>query len=94
MEKSVFGKDWIAGQDAQYISDQILENKSVDEADGYSIFNLTLSNGRLLNNRLSVSANIYNLLDEDYAHPASADHLQDVIDQDGRIYRVKLDYRF
>jgi iron complex outermembrane receptor protein len=93
VEKPVIGDDWIAGLDGTYTDEQILVN-GVDMVDAFSLFNLTLSNQKLLDDRLSVSASIYNLLDEDYAHAASEDHDQSVIEQDGISFRVKLDYTF
>jgi iron complex outermembrane receptor protein len=97
VEKPIIGDDWIAALDGTYTGEQDLvkpaglNNGTVD---AFSLLNLTLSNQKLFNNRLSVSASIYNLLDEDYAHAASQDHRQDVIEQDGRTFRVKLDYTF
>ena len=55
--------------------------------------NLTLFSKGLLPG-LEVSASIYNLFDERYAHPGSPNHVQDSIEQDGRSFRVKLDYLF
>jgi len=48
---------------------------------------------RLLKN-LDLSASVYNLFDKKYGDPGGAEHLQDIIDQDGRTFRVKLTYRF
>ena len=55
--------------------------------------NLTVFS-RLLRDRLELSASVYNLFDEHYADPVSADYIQSGIEQDGRSYRVKLTYRF
>ncbi|HPX60664.1 MAG TPA: TonB-dependent receptor [Deltaproteobacteria bacterium] len=45
---------------------------------------------------LELSAAIYNLFDKTYGDPGSGSstHIQDVIDQDGRAFRIKLTYRF
>lgn len=43
---------------------------------------------------LELSASVYNLLDKRYDDPGSADHLQDVIQQDGRTFRLKASYAF
>jgi iron complex outermembrane receptor protein len=43
---------------------------------------------------LDFSATVYNLLDEQYADPATHFHLQDQIPRDGRSFRLKLTYRF
>ncbi|MDF1555013.1 MAG: TonB-dependent receptor, partial [Deferrisomatales bacterium] len=43
---------------------------------------------------LEFSATVYNLFDESYDHPGSAEHEQDVLEQDGRTFRVKAVARF
>jgi outer membrane receptor for ferrienterochelin and colicins len=44
---------------------------------------------------LEVSAGVYNLFDQHYAHPSSGDHpLVDRIEQDGRTFGVKATYKF
>jgi iron complex outermembrane receptor protein len=43
---------------------------------------------------LELILSVYNLFDRHYGDPGGAEHLQDVIRQDGRSFRVKLDYRF
>ncbi len=62
-------------------------------AEDFILANFTLS-GRYWDERLEISAGVYNLLDEEYAHPASEEHEQDVIVQDGRTWRLKLRYSF
>ena len=89
-----------AGLEVQYTSGShtVFTDLSGDtlpgpDAPGYAIVNLTLFSQNLLKN-LEVSASIYNLLDTTYYEPASLFHLQNVIQQDGRAFRVKLTYRF
>ena len=43
---------------------------------------------------LEMSASVYNLFDQDYGDPASRFHQQDIIERDGRTFRLKLTYRF
>jgi len=43
---------------------------------------------------LELSVSAYNLFDAHYGDPGAAEHVQDVIRQDGRSFRVKLDYSF
>jgi len=43
---------------------------------------------------LDLSASVYNLFDKSYQDPASLDHLQDSLVQDGRTFRVTARYRF
>jgi outer membrane receptor for ferrienterochelin and colicins len=63
------------------------------DADGFGVVNLTLFSQKLIKN-LEFSASVYNLLDQQYADPATRFHLQDQIARDGRTFRVKLTYRF
>ena len=62
-------------------------------ADDFVVVNWTLFSQKLLKN-LEVSASIYNLFDTDYASPGASEHLQEMIAQDGRGFRVKITYRF
>jgi len=62
-------------------------------ADDFLMTNLTLLSEKLLRG-LEVSLGIYNVLDERYAYPGSADNIQDVIEQNGRSVQGKLTYRF
>jgi len=62
-------------------------------ADDFLLANLTLFSRELVKD-LEISGSIYNLFDTRYGYPGAADHLQDVIQQDGRSFRLKLTYRF
>jgi outer membrane receptor for ferrienterochelin and colicins len=64
-----------------------------EEAPGFGILNLSLFSQNLVKN-LELSAGVYNLLDRKYADPASRFHRQDIIQQDGRTFRLRLTYRF
>jgi iron complex outermembrane receptor protein len=64
-----------------------------NDADDFIVTNLTIF-GQSLVRGLDLSATIYNLFDESYGDPASEEHRQDAIKQDGRAFRVKLTYRF
>jgi len=63
------------------------------EANGFGIVNFTLFSRNLVKG-LELSASVYNLFDEKYADPATPFHLQDILERDGRTFRVKLTYRF
>jgi len=65
------------------------------DAAGFGIFNFTLFSQKLLKG-LDISASVYNLLDKRYSDPASAIpyHVEDLIERDGRTFRLKLVYRF
>jgi outer membrane receptor for ferrienterochelin and colicin len=62
-------------------------------ADNFWITNLTMTYENLVKG-LELSASVYNLFDVDYGHPGGGEHVQDIIEQDGRSFRVKLTYRF
>jgi outer membrane receptor for ferrienterochelin and colicins len=72
--------------------------------DPFAVVNLTLFSRELVKG-LELSGSIYNLFDQHYHHPVSADYnytgpmsgntiALDVVEQDGRTFRVKLTYRF
>jgi outer membrane receptor for ferrienterochelin and colicins len=63
------------------------------DAGGFGIVNVTIFSQNIVKN-LELSAGIYNLFDRKYSDPASRFHLQDLIEQDGRSFRVKVTYRF
>jgi outer membrane receptor for ferrienterochelin and colicins len=63
------------------------------DAAGYGIVNVTLYTQNIIKN-LQFSASVYNLLDRSYGDPASRFHQQDIIEQNGRTFRLKLTYRF
>ena len=90
-----------AGVEFLYVSKRTTMHLGTDvqgeDATGYGIVNLTLFSQNLIKG-LELSASVYNLLDRRYFDPATQGqgrtHLQDVIEQDGRTFRVKLTYRF
>lgn len=79
------------GLEVQYTS----ERKTFQErtVDGFWVTNLTLFHSGWFEG-LEVSASVYNLFDEEYEDPGSAEHAQNGIEQDGRTYRLKLSYLF
>lgn len=58
-----------------------------------TLVNMTVYGKGLLKN-LDISFSVYNLLNQRYSHPASSEHLQDSIVQDGRSFRLKATYTF
>ncbi len=64
------------------------------DAQGFAVVNLTLLVRKLPVKGLELSASIYNLFNEHYADPATPFHLQDLIPQPARTFRVKMTYRF
>jgi outer membrane receptor for ferrienterochelin and colicins len=73
--------------DAQYRSR--IQTSSGTSVSPFSIVNFTLL-GHKIGKHVDVSASVYNLLDKRYFDPASGDTLQQVIEQDGRNFRLKM----
>ncbi len=80
-----------AGLELQYTSR--MRTLAGNNADDFLLTNVTLFGQRLWKG-LEVSASVYNLFDVHYGYPGAVEHLQDVLAQDGRSFRVKLTYRF
>jgi outer membrane receptor for ferrienterochelin and colicins len=81
-----------AGLEEQYTGSRT--TVAGQRADGFFMTNLTLFS-RNQQKTVEVSVSVYNLLDAKYADPVSADlHPLDVVQQDGRTFRVKLTYAF
>jgi outer membrane receptor for ferrienterochelin and colicins len=92
------------GAEFQYTSDRFSLHNTTDasgqpitvqgeDAGGYGVVNLTLFSQKIIKN-VEFSASVYNLLNHRYADPASDFHIQDIIEQNGRSFRMKLTYRF
>lgn len=90
----LYQKKLMAGLELQGVSRrEFTQNGAQVAAPGYAVANATLfSTG--FHPGLEASFSVYNLLDRRYDDPATTDHAQDVIPQDGRTYRVQLAYRF
>lgn len=84
-------KKLFAGAEAQYTSSR--KTVQGNRTGGFWLTNLTLSSARLWD-RVALSATLYNLFDKEYGDPGSVEHLQDVILQDGRTFRVKVTASF
>ena len=86
-EEKIFG-----GVEFQYTSGR--KTVKGTEASGFGVINLTLFSHNIVKG-LELSASVYNVLDRDYGDPVtSAFYPQDIIERDGRTFRVKLTYRF
>ena len=79
------------GIEEQYTSRR--ETLAGKNADDFFITNLTVFSQALLK-RLKVSASVYNVFNKHYSDPGSAEHVQDLIRQDGRSFRMKATYTF
>jgi hypothetical protein len=85
------GNALTAGLDAQYVS--ALETIGGGESSPYTLANVSLLAPHVLG-RFALSATLYNALGVRYSNPGSDAHVQDVIQQDGRSFRVKTTVRF
>ncbi|OGW55441.1 MAG: hypothetical protein A2Y81_02375 [Nitrospirae bacterium RBG_13_43_8] len=79
------------GIETQYVSK--VKTLEGNYASDYFLANLTLFSQNLLKS-LETSATVYNLFDEKYGNTGSEEHAQDIIEQDGRSFRIKLTYKF
>ena len=75
-----------AGLEVQY--NGASETLAGNEADDFVLTNLTLTYV-CPSKALEISAGLYNLFDVEYAYPGFAEHVQDVIEQDGVTFRMK-----
>jgi outer membrane receptor for ferrienterochelin and colicins len=83
----VLGERLSAGAELQFQSrSRTLTN---DYAASFWTANLVFSS-RFSQQRLEITGGIYNAFDRQYGYPGAGEHLQDVIEQDGRTYRVRL----
>jgi len=83
-----------AGIELQGVSRrEFTQNGANIAAAGRVIANATLFSAGIIPS-LEASASIYNLMDKRFDDPATTDHLQNVIPQDGRTFRLQLAYRF
>jgi iron complex outermembrane receptor protein len=87
----LLGSAWRGGLEWQYTDWR--RTLSGGETAPYALTNLTIGNERLAKG-LEISASVYNLFDKTYSDPGSEEHQQDAIQQDGRGWRLKLQYRF
>jgi iron complex outermembrane receptor protein len=89
LSSPLWNDDWTLGFDTLYMDSRKVRGSLVD---GHVLGSLTL-NGRVAAN-LDVSASAYNLWNARYADPTGAEFLQNGILQDGRGFRIRLDWRF
>lgn len=80
-----------AGTELQYVSSR--KTLFGNEVDEYLVANVTIFSRKIVKG-LELSASAYNLFDKRFADPAGEEHLQERIEQDGRLFRIKATYRF
>ena len=86
----IVGDKLFAGFEGRYTSSRL--TLAGNSASPFYILNLSLFSQRLVKG-WELSAHINNLADQKYGYPGSGEHRQDLIDQDGRTFWVKLKYR-
>jgi iron complex outermembrane receptor protein len=79
------------GMELQYMSRR--KTLSGNSTGGFLVANATLSTRHVLGG-LEASASVYNLFNEKYGDPGATEHIQDIILQDGRSFRLKVTYTF
>lgn len=87
----LFSERWRAGLELNYISPR--RSTQGNTVAGVLLTHLNLS-GQPFGKNFEIGLGVYNLFDQDYADPAGNEFLQTQIPQDGRQWRLKLDYRF
>ena len=80
-----------AGFETRYMSRR--KTPSGGKVDGYVLSNLTIFSQGWIDG-LEISAGAYNLFDQQYFDPASSEHQQNGIGQDGLTFRVKASMQF
>ena len=87
----LFKKRLFASMDLQYVSRR--KTESGNYAGAYAVPNFTLYSPSL-RKRWEFSASLYDAFDDRYGDPASIAHVEDIIFQNGRNFRLKLTYRY
>ena len=87
----IFRKKLFASMDLQYVSRRL--TLAGDYTGAYVVPDFTLYCPNALR-RWEFSTSIYNAFDKRYGDPASVAHLQDIIYQNGRDFRLKFTYHF
>jgi outer membrane receptor for ferrienterochelin and colicins len=87
-----FGSRVMSSVELQYNGDVVTTTRQRDK--GYLLLNATVLARPFGNNAFEASASLYNLFDTRYSTPGSANTLQDTIEQNGRMLRVKVAHTF
>jgi outer membrane receptor for ferrienterochelin and colicins len=92
-------KDWVfVGFETQFMSSRKTPPKDANGNQGGRVGDFVISNLTVYTQNwvkgLELSAGAYNLFDQRYFDPASADHKQNAIQQDGLTFRVKASLDF
>lgn len=88
----LYRQNVFASVELQTLSERLSADAS-ETCPGNVIANFTLFSRELVQG-LEVSASVYNLFDQRFSDPVGPDFTQKFIEQDGRAFRLKLNYRF
>jgi iron complex outermembrane receptor protein len=91
LDVPIDGRKLVAGLEVLYESER--QTLAGQTADGFATVNFTLFSQELVKG-LEISGSVYNLFDVHYSEPAGPQYIQDVIQQDGRNFQVKLTCKF
>jgi len=91
LSKPFFDRKIDGAIESQYMGERLSPKGT--RVSGFSVTNLSITSDKIIDD-LILSASIYNLFDETYADPASEEHVQEQITQDGRNFRLKATYSF
>jgi outer membrane receptor for ferrienterochelin and colicins len=80
-----------AGFEGRYTSSRL--TLADNNASPFYILNVSLFSQQIVKG-WELSGHINNLMNQKYGYPGSGEHRQDIIDQDGRTFWLKLKYRF
>jgi outer membrane receptor for ferrienterochelin and colicins len=89
--RNLFGMRGGAGLEMSYMSSR--KTLGDHRVGGFLLTNLTASYRKLLPN-LYLSAGIFNIFNRRYSDPGGSEHASDALLQDGRSFRIGLDYAF
>jgi len=91
LAKAMARERFQAGLELQYLGSR--DTVSGGRTGSYVLTNLTLLS-RNWKNGPTLSLSVYNLFDRHYGDPGGEEHVQEVIPQDGRNYRLQVKYDF
>jgi outer membrane receptor for ferrienterochelin and colicins len=80
-----------AGLQVQYTDKR--KTLAGNSTDDFFVTNVTLFSRKLFEG-LELSASFYNLFNQKFGDPGSSEHRQDIIEQDGRSFRLKMTFAF
>jgi iron complex outermembrane receptor protein len=87
----IWGDKLSLGIEGLYASERIRYDRG--HTDAMWLLNTTLYSREIVPN-MEISASVYNVLNSRYGHAVGTEHKQTEIEQDGRTFQLKLNYKF